>query len=75
MLSKMPYFKAFLLHAIVKNKTSTSRKFSTYQGLFFILLILQREIDFLPFGEVSVTFYHGEKPYALYYNGFANNKQ
>ena len=58
MLPKIPCFKAFFLHAIVKNKTSTSRKFSTYQGLFFILLILQREIDFLPFGEVSVTFYH-----------------
>lgn len=55
MLSQMPYFKAFLLHAIVKNKTSTSRKSPTYQGLFFIFLILQRETDFLPFREMTIT--------------------
>lgn len=58
MLSKMPYFKAFLLHAIVKNKTSTSRKSPTYQGLFFIFLILQRETDFLPFREATITLLH-----------------
>lgn len=42
MLSQMPYFKAFLLHAIVKNKTSTSKKSPTYQGLFFIILIFSK---------------------------------
>ena len=55
MLSKMPYFKAFLLHAIVKNKTSTSEKSPAYQGLFSIFLILQREMDFLPFREMCVA--------------------